>query len=55
MARILENSKGRRTIRLNADDVISVVREYQNIIKSPESYEDIRKTLLKSDFYLPEE
>ena len=31
MAQIIENLKGRRSIRLNTDDIINIVREYQNI------------------------
>ncbi len=55
MAKIIENSKGRRSIRLNADDIISIVREYQNITKCETAYTEIRKKLLQADFYLPEE
>lgn len=55
MAQIIENSKGRRSIRLNAEDIISIVREYQNIIKNDTNYCEIRKKLLKIDFFLPED
>ena len=30
MAKIIENKIGRRSVRLSTDDIISVVREYQN-------------------------
>ena len=34
MARIIENEAGkRRLIRMSTDDVISVVREYQRVVK----------------------
>ena len=55
MARILENRYGRRNIILNADDVISLVREYQSLTYGIESYEEIRKILNKNKLYLPEE
>lgn len=55
MAQIIENSKGRRSIRLNVDDVISIVREYQNIIQGESHYIEVRKKLSKTDFYLPED
>ena len=55
MAQIIENSKGRRSIKLNADDIISIVREYQNITKCETCYFAIRKKLLDTDFYLPED
>ena len=55
MAKIVENTKGRRSIRLNVDDIISIVREYQNIIQSETAYIKIRRKLLQTEFYLPEE
>ena len=55
MAQIIENTKGRRSIRLNIDDVISIVREYQNLTADESSYLDIRRKLLKFDFCLPED
>lgn len=55
MAVILENNKGRRSIRLNVEDIIDIVREYQNIIKNEKNYTEIRKKLKIVKFYLPEE
>lgn len=55
MAKILENFNGRRNIRLNTDDVINIVREYQNITNGSYSYEEIRKKLNSFELYLPED
>lgn len=55
MARIIENEKGRRMIKMSVDDVISVVREYQRVIKNPNSAEEIREVLNQQIMYLPEE
>ena len=55
MARILENGKGKRTVLLTADDIISVVREYQRAAFNSFSYEQIRKKLSEKHIYLPEE
>ena len=55
MAKIIENLSGRNTIRLSVDDVINVVREYQNITINSNSYEEIRAKLNKTEFYLPED
>lgn len=55
MAKIIENTTGRRAIRLNTNDIINIVREYQNITINAESYEEIRSLLNKSELYLPED
>lgn len=55
MAKIIENRKGRRLIKLNTDDIVNIVREYQNITYKSNSYEEIRTLLNKSEFFLPEE
>lgn len=55
MAKIIENKKGRRQIRLNTDDIINIVREYQNITYKSYSYEEIRNKLDSQMLYLPEE
>lgn len=55
MAKIIENQLGRRIIQMSTDDIISVVREYQRIVKIPDSYEEIRHLLAQSCIYLPEE
>lgn len=55
MAQIIENFKGRRTIRLNTNDVINIVREYQNISLGAGNYNEIRERLNKFELYLPED
>ncbi len=55
MAKIIENFSGRRSIRLNTNDIINIVREYQNISTGAISYEDIRNRLDKFELYLPED
>jgi hypothetical protein len=55
MAKIIENKKGRRLIQMSVDDVISVVREYQRLIKRPETSEGIRTLLGQESMFLPEE
>lgn len=55
MAKIIENKKGRRLIRLSTDDVISVVREYQNTVVKADSYSEIRQKLDSAELYLPED
>ena len=55
MAKILENSNGRRTVVLNEEDIISVVREYQNLTCYSTNIEEIRKKLKKTNFYIPED
>ncbi len=55
MAYIFENETGRRKILLSADDIISIVREYQNITIGAESYSDKRFLLCKNQIFIPEE
>lgn len=55
MAKIIENTLGRRMIRLNTNDVISIVKEFQNITYGKSSYNDLRIALDKFDFYIPED
>lgn len=55
MAVIINNSSGRKMIKLSVDDVISVVREYQRVVKRFEGYESTRFALAKELFFLPEE
>jgi len=55
MAKIIENSQGRRIVKMSVDDIISVVREYQRIVKNPTTYEAIRVILSHANLYLPEE
>ena len=55
MAKIIENTKGRRTIKLSTDDIINIVREYQNITVNSICYEEIRTRLNNSEIYIPED
>ena len=56
MARIFESASGsRRVIKLSTDDVISVVREYQNIIRKKTDYVQTRDILEDIVVYLPED
>ena len=53
MARIIENE--RRIIKLSADDVINVVREYQKLTRKSCCYEHTREILSKNPLYIPED
>jgi len=53
MARIIEGQ--RRIIKMSADDVLNIVREYQLITYKACCYEHIRELLEKADFFIPEE
>lgn len=55
MAKIIENEKGRRMVKMSVDDIISVVREYQRIVSNPKTYEGIRAVLSQACMYLPED
>ena len=55
MAEIIENMNGRRLIRVSTDDIISLVREYQQYASESSSYREIREKLDKKDIYLPED
>ncbi len=56
MARIIENEVGkRRLIRMSTDDVISVVREYQRVVKLRSSSEEVRNQLEDCVIFIPED
>ena len=56
MARIIESENGgRRIIKMSVDDILSVVRDYQNIVPRFSSAEDTRNYLSDTVFYLPED
>lgn len=55
MAKIIENEKGRRLVQMSVDDIISVVREYQRVVKNPKTYQCIRLLLSQASMYLPED
>ena len=55
MAKILENKLGRKSIKLSTDDIIRIVKEYQNITKNSYSYSEIRDKLNNFTIIVPEE
>ena len=57
MAQIVENSEGRRLIRLTPDDVLTVVSLYQQALSAltGRDYEQVRGHLAQTLFYLPED
>lgn len=56
MARIIEYEAGkRRLIRMSTDDVISVVREYQRVVKIRSSSEEVRNQLEDCVIFIPED
>ena len=56
MARIIENEVGRRRLmRMGTDDVISVVREYQRVVKLRSSSEEVRNQLEDCVIFIPED
>ena len=55
MARIIDSLTGsRRTVQLSADDVISIVREYQQLTHILRDIEDIRDLLQNRVISIPE-
>ena len=55
MAKIIENKNGRRMVRLNPNDVINIVREYQNWSLGVRDYNELRGKLNEFEIYLPED
>ena len=56
MARIIESQSGaRRLIKMSVDDIISVVRDYQNIVPRNADMEDIRSYLSDTVIFIPED
>ena len=53
MARIVEGK--RRIIRLSTDDVLNIVRQYQNITYKSCCYEYTRELIDRSPMFLPED
>ena len=53
MARIIDGK--RRLIKLNVDDILDVVREYQNITHNACCYEHRRELLSKAEFFVVED
>lgn len=55
MARIIESSsEGRRIIKMSADDILSVVREYQRIVPRGAASEEARNYLSDTVVFIPE-
>ena len=52
---IIENDFGRRNIKVSTDDVISIVREYQQLVGVGKNYDEIRKILDRNNIFLVEE
>lgn len=56
MARIIESENGkRRVIKLSADDVISIVADYQRVVPRFSHIEDIRDYLTDVVICVPED
>ena len=55
MAKIIENLKGRRNIRLNENDIIDIVKEYQKTTVGSLTYQEIREKLKNIELYIPED
>lgn len=56
MARIIENiNGGRRTIKLSVSDIVSIVREYQQIVANNRNYDDICSILEDNVIFVPED
>ncbi len=55
MAKIIENSTLRRTIKLNADDVLAIIKQYQTVTHGITNSMIVRDLLENSAFYLPED
>ena len=53
MARIIEGK--RRIIKMSVDDVLNIVREYQQITRNSCCYEHTRELLKKATFFVPED
>ena len=53
MARIIENE--RRIVQLSVDDVLNIVREYQQLTRDCCCYEHKREVLAKHLLYIPED
>lgn len=53
MAQIIEGR--RRIIRLSVEDVLNIVREYQQLTKKSCCYEHTREILTKTPLFIPEE
>ena len=55
MAKIVVTTTNRRIIKMSSDDVMSVISQYQSLMKGIKTYEQIRNILKQNAFYLPED
>lgn len=55
MAQIIENLHGRRLIRVSTDDLITLVKKYQEIALKSNSYEELRNKISQDNIYIPED
>ena len=53
MAKIIESE--RRIIRLSVDDVLNIVREYQQLVRKSSCYDHTREILLQNPLFIPED
>lgn len=53
MAKIIEGE--RRIIKLTVDDILNIVREYQQLTRKSCCYEHTREILTNSSIYIPED
>ena len=55
MARIIETEGSRRLIKMSADDIISVVTDYQRIVPRGSSSDSVRNYLEDTVIFIPED
>jgi len=56
MALIIDNTAGRRMIKLSVDDILMVISMYQQKCNCKDyTYEEVRLALKNNNFYLPED
>lgn len=56
MARIIESKKGcRRIIKMSADDIISIVKDYQRVVPRFSDEKSARDYLSDTVIFIPEE
>lgn len=55
MARIIETNSKRRIIKMSADDIISIVKDYQRIVPRFSTESDARNYLQNNIIFIPED
>ena len=56
MARIIDNTQGRRMIKLSTDDILMIVSLYHQKCNCKNyTYDEVRNALSAGQFYLPED